>query len=143
MTRSISTTSLAAIAGALLLGAATPAFAQDGEELVVTGRYGKVPDSVQSLSQTVSYADLDLSTKGGRAEFRHRLKLTARYLCEKLGESSTSTPIAPSCQDAAVSDALKRAGTIEESFAPRGTAWVAAPRWHAPYPDDWYSRYPD
>lgn len=32
------------------------------EEIVVTGRYGQVPDGVRTLSQPVSYADLDLST---------------------------------------------------------------------------------
>lgn len=143
MIKLISTKSLLLVAGAVLLGTSAPAFAQDGEELVVTGRYGKLPDSVQSASQAVSYADLDLSTKAGQAEFRHRLKLTARYLCEKLGESDTSSPIAPSCQDAAVKDAMARASTIEEGFAPRGTAWVASSRWEAPYPPDWDSRYPD
>lgn len=142
MTKTISTKSLLMIAGAVFLGTSVPALAQDGEELVVTGRYGKLPDSVQSVSQGVGYADLDLSTKAGQSEFRHRIKLTARYLCEKLGESDTSSAVAPSCQDAAVKDAMARAGTLEEGFAPRGTAWVAPPAWQAPYPADWYGRYP-
>lgn len=143
MINPISKKGLLMFAGAAFIGLSTPVFAQDAdEELVVTGRYGRVPDSVQSLSQPVSYADLDLSTKSGRDAFRHRIKLTARYLCEKLGESSTSTPIAPSCQDAAVKDAMSRAGTLEQGFAPRGTTWVAPPAWQAPYPADWYSRYP-
>jgi len=130
------------IAGAAIMAASAPAFAQTEEELVVTGRYSKVPADVQSLSQTVSYADLDLSTVGGRAEFRHRLRLTARYLCEKLGESDTSS-VGPSCRQAAVDDAVRRAGTLEAHAAPRGTTWVAGPRWSAPYPGEWVSRYPD
>lgn len=112
------------------------------EEIVVTGNYGRVPDSVRTLSQSVSYADLDLSTKAGRDEMQHRLKLTARFLCDKLGESTTGDSLAPSCRDAAVADANKRLGTIEGSFAPRGTTWVSPPAWSAPYPSDWSTRYP-
>jgi UrcA family protein len=119
-----------------------PAFAQSPEEIIVTGRYRKVPDNVQSLSQSVSYADLDLSTSAGKQELRHRLSLTARYLCQKLGESDTATPPVPSCRDAAVKDAMDRVGTLEAHLAPRGTAWVAGPAWQAPYPPDWSSRYP-
>jgi len=130
------------IAGAALLGAAAPVLAQGGEDIVVTGRYGPVPDNVQSLSQTVSYADLDLSTRAGRDELRHRVSLTARYLCSRLGESDSATPPVPSCRDAAYRDAMQRVGTIEAQFAPRGTGWVAGPAWQPPYPEDWVSRYP-
>jgi UrcA family protein len=131
------------MAGAALAGGAAPAAAQSGaEEIIVVGRYGKVPDSVQSLSQSVSYADLDLSTKAGKDILRQRLKLTARYLCDKLGESNTTTSAIPSCRDAAVNDAMDRLGTIEARFAPRGTSWVAGPAWQAPYPEAWVTTYP-
>ncbi|HKT75091.1 MAG TPA: UrcA family protein [Sphingobium sp.] len=132
----------ALFATGLLFATGVASFAQPPEEITVTGRYGRVPDSVQSLSQPVSYADLDLSTKAGKDELRHRVALTARYLCDKLGESSTATPPGTSCRDASVSDAMKRVGTIEEGFAPRGTTWVAGTRWQAPYPADWTQRYP-
>lgn len=112
------------------------------EEIVVTGNYGRVPDSVRTLSQAVSYADLDLSTKVGRDEVRRRLNLTARFLCDKLGESTTGDALAPSCREAAVRDAMNRLGTVEASFAPRGTTWVSPPAWTAPYPADWATRYP-
>lgn len=112
------------------------------EEIVVTGNYGRVPDSVRTLSQPVSYADLDLSTAAGRDELRRRVNLTARFLCDKLGESATGDAVAPSCRQAAVSDAMKRVGTVEESFAPRGTTWARPPAWTAPYPADWTTRYP-
>jgi len=133
---------------ALTLGATTVAphlaLAQPApdEDIVVTGRYGTVPDSVRSLSQPVSYADLDLSTKAGRDILRQRVRLTSRYLCERLGESDNSSPIVPSCQKAAQEDALNRIGSIEEHFAPRGTTWVAPPAWVAPYPPEWVKRYP-
>ncbi len=121
----------------------SPAIAQAApEEIVVTGQFGQVPDSVQSLSQAVSYADLDLSTQDGRNELRHRVNLTARFLCEKLGESDSGSPVAPSCRQAAARDAISRIGKIESTFAPRGTTWVRPPAWQTPYPADWSVRYP-
>lgn len=134
-----------AIGLALAGAAALPAAAQAQpapEEITVTGRYGKVPDSVRSLSQAVSYADLDLSTKAGRDELRRRVNLTARWLCDKLGESGSSAGPIPSCRDAATRDALQRVGTVEQGFGPRGTTWVAPPAWVPPYPEDWVRRYP-
>lgn len=132
------------IAGAAVMGVAAPALSQPvDEEIIVSGRYGKLPDSAQSLSQSVSYADLDLSTAGGRAELRHRVRLTARYLCEKLGETDSGSSVVPSCRDAASKDALSRIGTIEANAAPRGTTWVAGPAWAPPYPSAWISKYPD
>jgi UrcA family protein len=135
---SLALASAGAIAGPALAQPAPTA----SEEITVTGRYGRVPDSVQSLSQAVSYADLDLSTEAGRAELRHRVALTSRFLCDKLGESDTSTGPVPSCRDAAVRDAMGRVGTIEAHFAPRGGAWVAGPAWAPPYPTEWTTRYP-
>ena len=131
----------AALAGCAFLAA--PALAQPApEEIIVTGNFGRVPDSVKSLSQPVSYADLDLSTKAGRDELRHRVNLTARFLCDKLGESATGDAVTPSCRTAATKDALDRVGTVEQSFAPRGTTWVRPPAWAPPYPADWSTRYP-
>jgi UrcA family protein len=132
----------ATLFGAALV-AAMPLWAQAApEEITVTGRYGRVPDNVQSLSQAVSYADLDLSTTSGKDELRHRVALTARYLCDKLGESASSSGPVPSCRDAAQQDAMKRVGTVEEGFAPRGTTWAHPAAWQAPYPADWATRYP-
>ena len=132
------------LAGAAFLSFAAPALAQsDADELIVTGHYGRVPDNVQSLSQTVSYADLDLSSAAGRSELRHRVRLTSRYLCEKLGESDSANGITPTCRDAASKDAMNRVGTLEAHASPRGTTWVAGPAWHPPYPEAWISRYPD
>ena len=133
---------LGAAAVALTAAIAAPALAQPSEEIVVVGRFGTAPDSVRSLSQPVSYADLDLSTPAGRNELRRRVRLTARFLCDKLGENTSVSGPVPSCRDAASRDALTRVGTIEERFAPRGTTWVAPPAWQPPYPPDWVRRYP-
>jgi UrcA family protein len=130
----------AAMAGGMTV--ATPLFAQAAEEITVTGRYGAAPDSARTLSQVVSYADLDLSTKVGRDMFRRRVNLTSRFLCDKLGETGASSSLTPSCRDEATRSAMTRVGTIEEGFAPRGTTWVRGPEWQAPYPADWATSYP-
>lgn len=109
------------------------------EQIVIVGHYGRLPDSVQSASQIVGYGDLDLSNPADRDVLRHRVALTARYLCDKLGESDTGPG---SCRDEATRDALHRVGTIEEHFAPRGTAWVRPPAWVPPYPQVWVTQYP-
>ena len=138
-----STGLIAGIAVFAALSLAQPTLAQPvDEEIVITAHRGELPDNVQTASQPVSYADLDLSTGAGRDILKHRLRLTSRYLCEKLGETDTSPGVTPSCRDAAYQDALSRAGTVWEHFAPRGTAWVAPPAWHAPYPGDWDRAYP-
>ena len=141
MKKSILSGSFLILSG-LFVATGSASFAQPPEEIIVTGRYGTVPDSVNSLSQSISYADLDLSTKAGKDELRHRVALTARYLCDKLGESDSSSPVVPSCRDAAVKDAMARVGTVEQGFAPRGTTWVAGTRWQPPYPADWVEKYP-
>ena len=127
-----------------MMTVATPAMAQDDQEdIVITGHYGRLPDNIESASQHVSYADLDLSYAADRNVLKHRIELTARYLCDRLGEDdSSSSSLVPSCRETAVRDALSRIGTVEAHFAPRGTAWVAPARWEAPYPDTWETTYP-
>jgi UrcA family protein len=106
------------------------------EEIVIVGHYA---DNVDSLSMTVGYADLDLGYAGDRKVLRQRIALTARFLCDKLGEGDTGPG---SCRDAATQDALRRVGTIEAHFAPRGTAWVRPAPWNPPYPVVWVQQYP-
>jgi UrcA family protein len=141
--RELSFTAGAILAGATLVAAAAPVLAQSTvEEVTVIGRYGPLPDNVRSISQTVSYADLDLGTDAGRHEFKHRIGLTARYLCDKLGESDTADPVVPSCRDAATKDAYTQADTVIAHFSARGRTWVAGSAWSPPYPRMWIERYP-
>jgi UrcA family protein len=109
------------------------------EQIVIVGSYRRLPDNVDSASSIVSYADLDLSFPADRDILRHRISLTARYLCDKLGESDTGPG---SCRDEATRDGMRRVGTIWEHFAPRGTAWVRPPAWVAPYSQAWVTLYP-
>jgi UrcA family protein len=128
--------------GAAAMALAVPAAAQD-DEIVVQGHYGRSIDNADSASQAVSFADLDLSTDLGQRILDHRLKMTARYLCDKLGESDTTDPLTPSCRQTAYHDAIDRLGTVEQDRAPRHTAWVppARPTWHPAYPADWDNGY--
>ncbi len=137
--KSIMSKTLCALAGIAALSAAAPANAQRTvEEVIVEGyRGGKLPDNVKRAATSVSYADLDLGTREGRAELRHRVRLTARYLCEKLGETDHSSGVVPSCRDKAVRDTMRRVGTLEANAVPRGSAWVPPPPWAAPYPAGW------
>lgn len=135
------TTSLKALCAAAALaalGAAAPAHAQRVvEEITVEGYQGRLPDNVKRAATVVSYADLDLTTDWGRDELRKRVRLTARYLCDKLGETDTSSSVVPSCRDHAYRDTMRRVGTIEANAVPRGAAWVQPPPWAAPYPAAW------
>jgi hypothetical protein len=61
--RLILSTTLMASLGLVVSAAFHPsvAIAQgNSEEIIVSGRYGRVPDNAQTASQAVSYADLDL-----------------------------------------------------------------------------------
>lgn len=130
------------VAGMGIIAATPPASAQTTvEEFTVTGHHG--PDNeATSLSQAVSYADLDLSTAEGRYELKYRISHTARYLCRKLGEDETSDGVVPSCRDAAVRDAMTRARPIIFAYE-RDSEWAAERAWRPPYPPTWNDAYPD
>jgi UrcA family protein len=107
----------AAAAGLALISA--PAAAQTVEELTVTGRMG--PDGqVRELSQAVSYADLDLTTEAGKTELNQRIKTAAHTLCTRLGEQDqASTPLVPSCEEAAVDGTKTQMNTAIAAAKPR------------------------
>jgi len=86
------------------LAAAAPAFAQTVEELTVTGRGARAP---QAITETVSYADLDLNYARDRAILRHRVNVTAGRICDRLNEPGRAAGnLGRSCQDIAVRDAM-------------------------------------
>ena len=123
----------------IAVAAATPALAQiyddsDNGAITVTGRYGTVPDSVQSLSLRVSYADLDLGTPYGRDALRDRIGYTADFLCGKLGESDDNLGVIPSCQTAAFDDGMRQANYVIDHYfsPPEHTAWYSHARLHEP-----------
>jgi len=109
-----------------LLGAAAPAFAQTTvQELTVTGRLG--PNGPTTLSRTVSFADLDLTTDSGRHELDRRIHATANDLCHELGEQPEAVipPLRQSCEQQAVASAADAEKIAFAQAQPKG--YAAAP----------------
>lgn len=81
-----------------------PAFAQARvAEITVTGHWREPP---QSMSKTVSYADLDLREHAARKTLEHRVHAAAQEVCDKLGEKRPHhTSLGRSCQERAIHDA--------------------------------------
>ena len=74
------------------VAAATPVLAQSTVEAVTeTGRYGPLPDNIRSISQTVSFADLDLGSTDGRHELKHRI-ITAAIFATSSANRIPPTP---------------------------------------------------
>lgn len=129
MTRSI--TRLMLLAGAAgLFFAIQPAGAQDygraddmgqqagPEQIIVQAPYLREERSnvfghldKVSMSGAVSYADLDLTTRGGARELRRRVRDTARDICRQLAEDYPfrQQPLSTKCYEGAVKDGLVRA----------------------------------
>jgi UrcA family protein len=66
--------------------------------------YGRAPRDLDELSQTVSFRDLDLTTRAGVDQLRWRIRNAAEALCGSLGEGreyEQNTAVLPSCQAAA------------------------------------------
>lgn len=95
-----------ALAATGFVSVAAPALAQvyyTVPEVVVTPRYG--PDGrPDTLSRTVSIADLDLRYDRDVREMQRRVRTTARQICDELGESSSIPTVGTTC----VNDAVRR-----------------------------------
>lgn len=91
-----------------LAAAAAPAIAQDLDELVITG-HGRNPPP--SLTERVSFDDLDLRAAPDRAVLRYRVVKTAQRVCRLLGEQApTPSPSirANSCEGVATTNAMRQ-----------------------------------
>ena len=92
---------LAAACGLAAAAVTLPARAQTAEELVVTGH--ALRNQAQSLSETVSYADLDLTQRSQRAILEARVNDAAGRVCDRLNETRPSAGnLGHSCQEVAV-----------------------------------------
>jgi UrcA family protein len=101
---------LATFTAAAALSAA-PALAQDIDTLTVTGHGPRA----QSLSEAVSYADLDLTLRADRATLQRRVSDTAGRLCDELNQDpATHHNMGKSCKDVAIRDAM---GQVRQAFA--------------------------
>ena len=135
------------LAGVTLAGAAAalPARAQDyqsdpvyypdtQEDIVVEGRWGRLPNDIDTLSQRVSYADLDLSRSYDRRVLRGRIDDSATFLCDRMDESDDNFGVVPSCRTAAYQDGVHQARYVE-GFARRG-------EWDSPARSRYTGNYP-
>jgi UrcA family protein len=103
----------AVIASIAALAGAVPALAQTVDELTVTGR--ALRDSPESLSERVSYADLNLTLASDRRILAHRVSAAAGRVCDRLNEPRPSAGnLGHSCQDIAVRGAM---GQVRLAFA--------------------------
>jgi UrcA family protein len=99
----------AAGAAALAAAAGAPAFAQTVEELTVIGQWNGRGEPPARLSRVVSYTDLDLRNAADQAELRRRIDVTARDICDELGEDrGNAGALGPSCRQRAVDDAMRQ-----------------------------------
>jgi UrcA family protein len=115
--RHLAIATLAVVAAA----SAAPAFAQSVDELTIYGR----PGDAQTLSEAVSYSDLDLTYADDRAVLRHRVNDTARRLCRELNSDDASFGnLGRSCQDIAVRDAMRQMKVaVAEAYDERAYAY--------------------
>jgi UrcA family protein len=105
---------LATLAAATAL-AAVPAFAQPLDEVTVTSHGPRA----MSLSDTVSYADLDLTLRADRDRLLTRVSNTAGRLCDQLDQDPASNHnIGKSCKDVAIRGAM---GQVRQAFADAGS----------------------
>lgn len=93
------TEALTVVAPRVLRGQAGPAWAQGA------------PIEVVSLSKTVSFADLDLTTSGGVDEFKKRIMYAALAACDELEAEYPSNryvlvPATQNCPDTTATQAL-------------------------------------
>jgi len=109
---------LAAFTAAALAGA--PVLAQNLDELTVTGHGSRA----QSLSQAVSYADLDLTRHADRETLQRRISDTAGKLCNALNQEPASNHnIGKSCKDIAIRGARDQ---VRQAFADASTSLAYA-----------------
>jgi len=141
------TAAAASLAAAAL---AAPACAQTVEELTVTGH--TLRNAPQSLSETVSYADLDLTQKSQRAILERRVSDAAGRICDRLNEARPGAAnLGHSCQEVAVRNAsdqmrlayadarevsrLAQAAPAAGSYATPTSAIASAETGMSPIPD--------
>jgi len=94
-----------AFAAAAALAFAAPAPAQTIEELTVTGHLPGY--RLRSLSERVSFADLDLTYPADVRRLEMRVNDAARRVCTQLNQDSPNPAnMGHSCQEVAVRDAM-------------------------------------
>jgi UrcA family protein len=127
----------AGLAAAVSLAATAPAVAQNLEAVTVTAPTAPPDDldvitstahdlrnRAQSISETVSYAGLDLNSPHDRNELLTRINVTAGHICDRLNEAAPSAAnLGHSCQEVAVRDAMSQ---VHQAYADARSPATAA-----------------
>ena len=99
------------------------------EEIVVVGQR----PGLEKFTYPVSYADLDLKTVSGQAALRHRVGLSADYVCRKLADLDNKPNTFGDCRrksinnaEAATAKAIAAAKARTGPFHP-GETWEPPP----------------
>lgn len=116
------------LAGLFAVAFAGFAAAQAVDEVTVIGHHAQKGLN-DTVSYKVGYADLDLRTKEGQDALADRIKVTAAYVCEKLGEAKQGNSI---CVDSAVKDASTAARRAVKAAQESHVAWKAGAAWTPP-----------
>jgi UrcA family protein len=138
-TRSASSSLGRRLAGVALFAgvasAAGPVAAQTvADELTVTGHY-RVGSDVRTLTSTVSYHDLNLTTATGRNVLSQRVRTAARDLCRRLGEpSNAGQAAAPSCERDAINSTREQQRLAVANARPNSNSYAVNPPAPAPAP---------
>jgi UrcA family protein len=108
------------------LSAGLPALAQGSDGFTVIGHSDRPNE--HSLTAAISYRDLDLTTRGGRAALQTRVWRTAEKLCARVGELHIGgASMASSCEDQALfSAAQQERDAIARAAAPAYAGTMAA-----------------
>lgn len=115
---------LTAVASLAALALAVPALGQTIDELTITGH--ALRNRPQSLSETVSYADLDLTVAGNRDILSRRISAAAGRVCDRLDEPRPSAGnLGHSCQEVAERGAMGQM-RLAVANARSGPAYAAA-----------------
>lgn len=117
------------VAGCAMLLAtsfAATAIAQEVEAITVLGRDSRhTPDT---MSYAVSYRDIDLRSGAGQKELNRRVRVTAQYVCEKLGDRGVDNH----CYRKAVSDASPKVRDAIAAAEHRPANWKPGAPWQPP-----------
>lgn len=98
LAKHVSSSLLGAMCAVASVAAGVPAFGQGSDEFTVLGHNERPYE--HTLSATISYRDLDLTNRDGRAVLRQRVWRTAEKLCARIGEGHIGgASQALSCED--------------------------------------------
>ena len=98
------------------------------EEVVVIGQ---IPGA-EKYSYPISYADLDLKTVSGQAALRHRVRVSAEYVCRKLADRDNKPNTFGDCRRRAINDAEAASARAIAAAQTRTGPFHPGPAWEPP-----------